>query len=293
MFSRVLLVWPPPQLKTIAAALVCLAMAGCTTMPTVDRARIVDVPLASAHSNIAFTVTTGYRHRPACGEETSCPSQSDEVAAMRFARQVQRVADALQNGARSLYPDLARRAPGLVDRRFDVYLIEGDELGSASSANGRIALNEAFGALRPYDELLAFVIAREMGHVIARHHEENSAASIATSALLTVLIPGSGLLKHAISVAGSEVAARSKAEVQALEADAIALDLLRAAGFRLRDVALSLPVSPTLPDDGRWSKSFRESSGQLLAELRRTEFDIASVTWQARTGRAPATSTDN
>ena len=162
MFSRVLLVWPPPQLKTIAAALVCLAMAGCTTMPTVDRARIVDVPLASAHSNIAFTVTTGYRHRPACGEETSCPSQSDEVAAMRFARQVQRVADALQNGARSLYPDLARRAPGLVDRRFDVYVIEGDELGSASSANGRIALNEAFGALRPYDELLAFVITSIM-----------------------------------------------------------------------------------------------------------------------------------
>ena len=81
--------------------------------------------------------------------------------------------------------------------------------------------------------------------------------------------------------------------MQALEADAIALGLLRAAGFRLRDVALSLPMSPALLDDGRWSKSFRESSGQLLAELRRTEFEVASVMWQARTGRAPAASAGN
>jgi Zn-dependent protease with chaperone function len=58
--------------------------------------------------------------------------------------------------------------------------VTGDEAGSASSANGRIALNAALGKLAPYDEWLAFVIARKMGHVIARHHEENSAASMAT-----------------------------------------------------------------------------------------------------------------
>jgi len=243
------------------------------------------MPLASAHSEIAFTMTTGYRQSLVCSKEPSCPEQSDKVAAMRFARQVERVTGALQKGARHLYPDLARRAPGLVDSRFDVFIVENDELGSASSANGRIALNGAFAALRPYDELLAFVIAREMGHVIARHPEENSAASIATSAILSVVIPGSSLLKTAISATGSEIAARSKEEVQVLEADAIALSLLKAAGFRLRDVALSLRIASAWPDAGRWSKNFRESSDNLLAELRRTEFAVAAATGEPAAGR--------
>ena len=187
---------------------------------------------------------------------------------MRFNRQVQRVADALQTGVQRLYPDLAERVPGLVDSRFDVYIVDGNDPGSASSTNGRIALNASLGTWMPYDDWLAFVIAREMGHVIARHHDENSTASIATSVIMNIVIPGSGLLKSAMSFGGSGIAAASKRDVQALEADAIARSLLTASGFSLREVSLSLLVAPSLGDDGQWSASLRRSSDNLLAELR-------------------------
>lgn len=263
-----------PRLFVVAA---CIGMAGCATVSTEDRARIVDMPLASTHADIAFTITTGSRLSTGCEEDTTCPTQADREAATRFALQVQRVAGALQKGAESLYPDLAQRVPGLVDRRFDVYVVAGDEPGSESSANGRIALSAGLGARQPYDDWMAFVIAREMGHVIARHPEENSAAGIATSVIMNILIPGSGLLKTLISAGGSELAAKSQHEVQVLEADAIALELLQAAGFRLRDVSLTLRIESVLLDDGPWTRSFRDSSHNFIAEAGRLEFAVAAL----------------
>jgi len=260
----------------VAAA--CLGMAGCASGPTGERARIVEIPLVSAYSDIAFTVTSGARQGASCIDDSACPSDAPSASAVRFARQVQRIAAVLQSGAQQLYPDLALRVPGLIDSRFDVYVVEGDEAGSASSANGRIALNAALGTWQPFDEWVAFVIAREMGHVIARHHAENSAASIAMSVILNLILPGSGLLKSAVSAGGSGMAAASKRDVQALEADAIALSLLKAGGFGLHEVSLSLLIAPVAPEQSTWSKDFRRSSDDLLAEVRKAELAIASVT---------------
>jgi len=95
--------------------------------------------------------------------------------------------------------------------------------------------------------------------------------------IMNILIPGSSLLKTLISAGGSEIAAKSQRDVQALEADAIALELLQAAGFRLRDISLALRIEPPLLDEGSWSKSFRESSGNVLAALRLAEFSVAAL----------------
>jgi Zn-dependent protease with chaperone function len=230
---------------------------------------MLDMPLASVHSDLGFTISGSDRQPAGCTVVSDCPVQAESGDATRFALQVERVAAVLQAGAQDLYPDLAQRVPGLVQSRFDVYVVAGDEPGSASSANGRIALNAGLGALAPYDEWLAFVIAREMGHVIARHHEENSTASIATSLILNILLPGSGLLKSVISAGGAGIAANSKRELQAPEADAIAFELLATAGFRLENVALAVRVGPLLNGDAAWSQRFRTSSGSLRAEARR------------------------
>lgn len=257
------------SLLLVAAAL--FGVAGCATVPNEERARMVDMPLASTHADLSFSMTTGSRQSAACEGGAGCQTAPERDAAKRFVLQVQRVAAILQNGAERLYPDLAQRVPGMVGSQFDVYVVASDEPGSASSANGRIALNAALGARMPYDDWMAFVIAREMGHVIARHHEENSASSIATSVLMNILIPGSSLLKSLLSAGGAEIAARSKQEVQALEADLIALELLREAGFRMRDIYLTLLLDPVQLDDGPWSKSFRKSSSNLVVEVRRVE----------------------
>jgi hypothetical protein len=238
---------------------------------------MIDMPLAATYADITFTLTSGFRQTLACDGAAGCVGPSGKGAAMRFGQQVRRVGDALQRGAQHLYPDLASRLPKSAGSRFDVYVVDGDEPGSVSSADGRIALNAALGARQPYDDWMAFVIAREMGHVIGRHHEENSSAGIATSVIMSILIPGSGWLKTLISAGGSGIAAKSKREVQALEADVIALNLLEAAGFRLRDIYLTLLIDPVVLDEGTWSQAFRLSSDYLLAEFRRSEFAAVSV----------------
>lgn len=233
------------------------------------REQMIGIPLASIHSDLGFTIGGSYRQDPACNSNGVCLAPAAAESVERFALQVERVAAVLQEGAQALYPDLALRVPGLMQNRFDVYVVAGDEPGSTSSANGRIALNAALGPLAPYDEWLAFVIAREMGHVIARHHEENSAASIATSVILNILLPGSSLLKSAISAGGAGIAAGSKRDVQAPEADAIAIELLTAAGYRLEEVALALRVGPVPAGNGNWPQNFRSSATTLRAEARR------------------------
>lgn len=218
------------------------------------------MPLAATYSDITFSLTTASRQ-----------GAVESAAASRFARQVQRVSVALQSGAEALYPDLASRVPDLPAGRFDVYVVDSDAPGSVSSANGRIALSAALGSGAPCDACVAFVIAREMGHVIARHHSENSSASIATSVILNVVLPGSGLLKSALSAGASKVAAISKQEVQSSEADALACSLLKAARIPLDEVSSSLlRIAPASPDESAWSKNFRKSSVYLLAESRRS-----------------------
>ena len=259
---------PPGPRRRFPQLLVVVAYVGmlyCTSAQADDRTRVVTLPLASTYSDIVFSITTGERQGGNCKQDGDCANSSKGDAVGRFALQVTRVAAILQEEAMHLYPGLAERLPGESENRFDVYVVEDTEPSSTSSANGRIALSTALGAWQPYDDWLAFVIAREMGHVIANHHEENSSAGIVTSVIMNLLIPGSSLLKSALSAGGSRVASKSQQSVQIQEADAIALRLLSGAGYRLRDVSLSLTVAPTMQGNDQWSRDFRTSSANLVA----------------------------
>lgn len=269
--STTLALSPRSRRLLVLAAAVCLGMTGCATVPGDSRTRLIDIPLAAAHGDIAFSVTTGTRHGPACTQGEDCPPSAASAATIRFAGQVQRLAGILQKGARALYPDLEQRVPRLAGGGFDIHVVDGDGPGSASSPNGRVALNSALGVQRPYDDWVAFVIAREMGHVIARHHEENSLAGIATSALMNIILPGSGVLKLLISAGGSALAAKSQHEAQTLAADAIARDLLVASGLRLRDISLTLLIEPVLLDEGKWSNDFRRSADNFVSHVHTAE----------------------
>jgi len=255
-----------------------IGMAGGAAAQPSNPERTAVLPLVTAHSDITFMLRAGSRQQAICADSPVCRNDGDAVASSStpIAAQVRRVTRTLQHGVESLYPDLALRIPGFADRGFDVYIAAGDEPGSVSSASGRIALSAAFGVSQPYDDWLAFVIAREMGHVIARHHEENSSVSIATSVIMNILIPGSGLLKSAASTIGSELAVSSKRDRQTREADAIARNLLQAAGYDLHAVALSLAIASAGLGDGSWSQGFRKSSAQLIARTRGSRFADAS-----------------
>jgi hypothetical protein len=258
------------RITGIVVAAASLGIAGCAGAPMSDLEKMPGLSLAAAHSDITFTLTTRARQSVYCAAKAGCPTQGEAGAAgpTPFEAQVRRVTRLLLEGIARLYPDLAQRLPGLAPGGFDVYVAATDGPGSASSAGGRIALNSGLGELHPYDDGLAFVIVRELGHVIARHHQENSALSIVTSVIMNALLPGSGLVKSAASKVGSGLAVSSNRDRQVAQADAIALSLLVAAGFHLRDAALSLVAAPPGLNKNSWSLGFRKSSGELVAGVR-------------------------
>lgn len=254
-----------------------LCTAGCTTAPFGERARIIDVPLASVQSDIEFSIISGSRAGSSCEGNSACSNAVEQQRLRPFVLEVGQIASALQMSAVKLYPDLAWCQPRQTGNCFDVYLVEGGEPGSSSSANGRIALTQGLSQWRGHDGLLAFVIAREMGHVIARHHTERSSINLVTSIALNLLLPGSGLLKALISTGGARLAAASSHSAQVIEADVIALGLVQGAGFRLPDIAKSLRLMPVATEQGSWAKNFAQSSTTLISEARTAESKVAAA----------------
>lgn len=254
-----------------------IGVTACTTTSGSDRVRIVDVPLATVQSDIEFSLIGASQAYISCAGKRTCLSDAAPAESESFDQEVARIASALQMAALRLYPDLAWCSPKAVGGCFDVQVVDSDEPGSSSSASGRIALNASLERWQSGDAVLAFVLGREMGHVIARHHQESYSVNIVASIVLNLLIPGSGVLKSLVCTVGARLAAGSNREAQAREADAIAFKLLKGAGFRLRDVSRSLLVVPTLGDVNAWSKGFGRSAIMLNAEAETAETKVASA----------------
>lgn len=261
---------PVRQAGLCAIVAVCLAGAGVARAEDADRPAS-PLSLAAMHSDIKFQVFA--------------PARVVDHAHAGFALQVRRVARGLETAALRLFPDAMGRIGA-----FDVYVANANEIAAQSSAVGRIAVNAGFAALNPTDDWIALVLAREMAHVVAGHHDNNSTASIVTSVLMNLVLPGSGLVKSALSFAGSQVASNSGRERQIGEADALALRLLEGAGYSMRAVALNVTLGPKSAQlgDGAWARAFIASGDALVAATRGLSGTPESAPAVADVATAPA-----
>jgi hypothetical protein len=262
------------------ASLACMGLARAEGETVTDAPRVAASSLTAMHSDLKFSVVTGARADVA---------KDDTSAAGLLSRQTERLVPALESAARGLYPEMMARIA-----RFDVYVAQATDVETRSSPTGKIAINSALGNLQLTDDALAFVIAREMGHVLGGHHEDNSAASLVTSIIMNLLIPGSSLIKSAISMASSEIASSSGSARQVKEADEIAVRLLETAGYRMHNLALSLATAPADGNlgTGGWLQSFRQSAGGIVALARplpaAPPAHVAIAVAEAATTQAPA-----
>jgi Zn-dependent protease with chaperone function len=262
----------------IALRVLCVTgiavIAGCAVNPSTGRNQLIASSSAQiAHANVSFALAAAAqglapaspcarinRSEPlASATLPACPSAETTA---RFAHQVERIGAELATEARSLAPELFTRISA-----FDIGLETGVDAGTASSAGGRIALAADLAALEPTDDVVAFLIAREMGHVIARHGEEDSGARMAFSAL-TAMVPIGGLIvKFAASVLGSQALKTAWAERQRREADELALALLERCQRSPAMIALNLTVGlkrERLPED-QWGAYFAQSIERVNA----------------------------
>ena len=165
-------------------------------------------------------------------------------------------------------------------------MVDKQDAKIASSASGEVVLYRGLDDLALTNAELAFLLAREMGHVVLKHHDENAVSSLAVSIIANLLFPvyniasgaaaafsastvQSTAVASAASLAGSEVLKASFRPVQLLEADVFALELLNQAGWDCRQIAYGLEVlastGPLAKTD--WESELRASSAHVARLL--------------------------
>ncbi|MFH1870626.1 MAG: M48 family metalloprotease [Pseudomonadota bacterium] len=189
------------------------------------------------------------------------------------------------------HADLQLRFP-----RFEFIVADKLDAGAASSAAGTVVIFRGVRRLELDDAALAFVLAREMNHIIAGHHDENVTTSIlvavaaqiflpvlnigslfsATSAAATTAASSTATTSAVASVAsfaGSRVLRANDRPLQVREAEAMAMSLLAAAGWDGREVSDQLQaLRPALQEEAEWTAELRESTLRIASLMQGPAF---------------------
>jgi predicted Zn-dependent protease len=259
------LIWP---------ILICSLLGACSTSPYGRSQLTVPQPVSEIYSevNMRLQLATTADALYKC-TESECDASKD------FEMRVARLGERLADKAFELYPDLHERIG-----RFEFVTSDKAEPGTTSNASGTVVVFSGTRALELSDPALAFILAREMGHVIGRHHNENTATRIIVSVLAQVLLPMSGLLRALALVPAASSAAAASATTatatagsflgsraviatywpqQLAGADTIALSVLARLGYDPQETADALAEAEQRLDDSSWPQDLRASSGHV------------------------------
>lgn len=200
-----------------------------------------------------------------------CPRSACDTPAL-FERRVLRLGAQLAQAAYRLYPELRSRGV-----RFEFGVAAKADAGTLSNAGGQVLVLDGVRRLGLNDEALSFVIAREMGHVIGRHHDEDSATGILISAVVGLVVPVANFFRGlvaalpggtavsaaatAASWAGTSMVRASYRADQVREADAIALTLSAAEGAEPHEFAEAFAGLGVGEDP--WLQDLRASARRL------------------------------
>ncbi|HLD09995.1 MAG TPA: hypothetical protein VJB68_08120 [Methylophilaceae bacterium] len=263
------------------------------------------LPQAHAEISVPAAISDVYsdvnmRVQLATTKDVSAPCAGEECAQNKeFDQQVQDIGARLSKVAFEAYPDLSKRIS-----RFEFVVAEKRESGTISNATGTVVIFRGVQELYLEEQALTFVIAREMGRVIGRHHDKNTGTSILLSVLVGVLFPatnifhafnGSAALANAtssttvVTTAATTAASSATSFVsskmvlagikpkQLREADAIAMRLLEPLEWSGRDIASSLEACTQIDGEDAWAKDFRFSAAHVRTLVPKEEVAMASA----------------
>lgn len=284
------------------ALLVLLAafIAGCATSPE-GRPQLLAPPglqgLSAVYSefDMQLQLVTAAA-APRC-QEAEC------VADRTFDQRILSIGGRLAEAAFRQHAELYLRFP-----RFEFVVADKRDPGAASSAAGSVVLYRGVRHLDLDDGALGFILAREMGHIIAGHHEENVTTSVLVGIAAQILFPVLNLpaliggsaattaaatsaasatvstvtttaVASAASFAGSRALRATFRPQQVVEAEAIAMDLLAGAGWDGREVAEQMrALPPLLPDGPGWTEELHQSARRIASLMQGPpQFDLVQA----------------
>ena len=255
----------------IGLVTVCSLLGACSTSPYGRSQLAVPQPVSAVYSevNMRLLLVATADARGKCAE-----SECD--ASKEFELRVARLGERLAEKAFDIYPDLKQRIG-----RFEFVIADKTEPGTTSNSSGMVVIFSGTRALEFSDPALAFILAREMGHVIGQHHDENAATKIIASVLAQILLPVSGIVRSLALLPGASSAAATTATTGAAsflgskaviasywprqldEADSIALTILGRTGYDPQETADALAATEQRLDDSSWPQDLRASSSHV------------------------------
>ena len=236
-------------------------LSGCSTNPITGRDQMVEFPAVQAHAQAGYALSKSAKRIAETEAQIQGCNAACQAQQKLFGARVAEIGKALEAAARDMSPESIQRIES-----FDIGVDPDLGISTASSAGGRIALGAGLAFLEPNDDVIAFLIAREMAHVIARHDEEDSGARIFFSAV-TALLPIALIARVIASTLGAGAMMGSWAGEQRREADEIAVALLVRAGRPVHGVATSLAKGlkiERLPAD-EWATRYKESAERVAS----------------------------
>ena len=244
-------------LPLVAAAL----LGACASIAPGGRSQMAaPTPISSLYSSFDLNLTLV----SLATVTTSCSGVQCQVD-KGFERQVVRLGTRLAAAAYEAYPELKERVP-----RFNFVVAEKIDGGSSSNASGTIVIYRGVRKAPLEEETLAWLIANEMAHVIARHHDEKSAATIVSSILAQILFAPANLARGVAFLASSTATAIGKDLItesgtpqRRKEADTIALELLALQGWSDTEIADSLLDYSNRLGKSPWSDEVKRTATRL------------------------------
>jgi predicted Zn-dependent protease len=255
--------------RVLILATLCVFLAGCGSKGLRESPGGSYLSSVSTlHSEIDTRLSLALSAEAVVCHGLSCDPSGD------FDARVARIGERLSAAAFMRYPDLSRRF-----EKFEFVVANKEACGTLSTAGGKIVLLRGVDQMALSDAALALILGREMAHVIAGHHEDNTLTSIAIAVAAQVLMPALNVIRGAASVAASGSLISSvlsfagtkaiHAELrpgQLQEAEQIAFDLAGTAGFGVGPAITDLNARLVeLASDEKWLQELRGSASRFAA----------------------------
>lgn len=275
-----------PPARRLGALSLALLLCACATSPQ-GRTKITSpAPISDVYSDaeMRLDLATIPNNEMPCSDG-ECDLNRD------FNRQVQQLGANIAAAAYAMHPDLIQRI-----NQFEFDVIEKKEAGITSNASGKIVVLRGTQQIGLNETALAFVLAREMGHVISQHHDENTTTRIVLSVAVGLLFPALNLFGNSAALAqatsastatttmlattaassatsyfGSKLVLNSLKPEQLSEADQVALKLMERMGWSHKALADALAASAEFEPGNAWAEEFRYSIAQVMALETTTE----------------------
>jgi predicted Zn-dependent protease len=273
--------------RSLMACALGTVLVGCSANPHIDRAQFAaPTEISEIHTQAQLALALAVKL------DAKLPCETNHCGEpLAFEERVNLIGNRLAEAAYQNYPGLSDRVP-----EFQFSVFDKSEPGTVSTPGGRVGVLRPVSGIAQSDEALSYVLAREIGHIIGRHHEENTATSTAISIIATLLAPVVKVVKvlatvyqgvtpaaasasvTAASFASSRLVISSYKPVQREEADSIALNLLQKAEVDERSAYEGFSRQAMETQASSWTRELQESLDRLSERVAQRERENPSAT---------------